>query len=270
MSEAKLFFIDSRFRKTGGTVSDFTVVFPDTVIPYSIDVESIQIPKTWNNVDENNCYMDIEERNVSGDTIETFTISLHSGLYELTHFMEELAEKINEGSVLGYTYTVNNALHTNKITISSADDTEIYRLLFSTGTNASTSLRTVLGFGEIDTSVLEYVNTGSSKYNLIRYQSFFLRSDHATTRDQNVQLCGSASYAAAFEYADPDNNIVEVFPIPSSTTDMDALSITSQRREVKIACTTNELHFRLTDIYNTEITFGASDSWSIIAWIRYN
>ena len=135
MSEAKLFFIDSRFRKTGGTVSDFTVVFPDTVIPYSIDVESIQIPKTWNNVDENNCYVDVEESNVSGDRIERFTISLHAGLYGLTHFMEELAEKINEGSVLGYTYTVNTSIHSNKITISTANDTEIYRLLFSTGTS---------------------------------------------------------------------------------------------------------------------------------------
>lgn len=75
------------------------------------------------------------------------TATLTVGSYSLGAFTTELKSKLEAASVNARTYTISRSAVTGRFTITGQTYLE---LLFSTGTNAAQSIRSVLGFGSVD------------------------------------------------------------------------------------------------------------------------
>lgn len=180
----KEILLDSRNR-TSGTTSSFTTTLPASFDIRDIVVVEAEIPFTWYIVNSTNNKIDIKEP--SGGTTAVATIS--SGTYTSSTLTAELKTRLEAAGAAATIYTISFSTTTGKYTI--AGDTT-FDLLFSTGANASTSIREVLGFNATD-------KTGASSYvsdnvaNLTGEQYIYIKSSLVRGITEGVVSAGFAT-----------------------------------------------------------------------------
>jgi len=157
MSIKKEFVIDSRDRIAGGDIENFSITVPEQLRVERIKLTSISVPATYYNVTDLNRNLDI---NAS-------SISIAAGQY----LIDELITAI-EAELPGYTLTFSTL--TDRLTISAADP---FSILFSTGAHATTNLRHLMGFSDVDVVGLNTytgdlsINLGGDPYILVKSDS---------------------------------------------------------------------------------------------------
>lgn len=140
---------------------------------FKIIVQSVQIPYTYNNTNENNNYIDWSENGV----LQT-PIQITSANYNILELAREIKTQLNSNTSNGITYNLVYNGKTNKITLSSDSALDTI-FLFNSGVNVIKSISSFIGFTS-DADIT--INSSSSALsdsvcNLTYTSSLFLRSN---------------------------------------------------------------------------------------------
>lgn len=128
-----------------GDSNSFTVRLGENLTCKSVDLISCYIPNTIYNVRSN-----VNNKINFTDTNGTFTLTMTAGSYDSVTFCSSLLTQLNAVAGSAGTFTaVSISDTTMKCTVTNSG---AFSLLFSSGSNASKSLRTVMGFGANDTT----------------------------------------------------------------------------------------------------------------------